>query len=160
MIQEWKLNLDTASYLKNIDKRIKTSIKEKGFDRHDGQECWPESIIEDMKWFPFQGIMLNAADNIECPEEQLKILLKVFSMFKINIICDETIYNENVLETVGIICINYGEKIGCLLDSHNIEYFITPFSTNMMFQHIDLFYIIKYKNSYILFSTELSFLDT
>ena len=81
-------------------------------------------------------------------------------MFKINIICDETIYNEKFPETVGIMCINYGKKFGCLLDSHNIEYFITPFSTNMMFQHIDLFYIIKYKNSYILFSTELSFLDT
>ena len=56
-----------------------------------------------MKWFNFQGIMLYAADNVEFPVEHLKPLLKIFSMFKINIIYDETIDNEDVPEAVGII---------------------------------------------------------
>ena len=59
-------------------------------------------IIEDMKWFPFQGIILHAEDNIECPEEHLKLLLKLFSMFKIKMIYDEKIDNEDVPESVGI----------------------------------------------------------
>ena len=66
-----------------------------------------------MKWFPFQGIMLHSADNIQCPEEHLKSLLKVFSMFNINIIYDETIDKEDVPEAVGIIFINCGKSIGC-----------------------------------------------
>ena len=43
-------------------------------------------FIEDIEWFPFQGIMLNAADNIECPAEYLIFLFKTFSIFKISII--------------------------------------------------------------------------
>ena len=44
-----------------------------------------------MKWLPFQGIMLHTADNIECPEEHLKFLLKVLSILKISIIHNDTI---------------------------------------------------------------------
>ena len=66
-----------------------------------------------MKWLPFHGIMLHSVDNIECPAEHLKYSLKVFSMFNIKIIYDETIDNEDVLEAVGIICINCGKIIGC-----------------------------------------------
>ena len=68
-----------------------------------------------MKWFPFRGIIFHAADNIECPAEYLKSLLKVFSMFKIKIIYDETIYNKDVPEAVGIMFINCVKVIGCLL---------------------------------------------
>ena len=39
--------------------------------------------------------------------------------------------------------INCGKSIGCLLDNQKIEDFITPFATNMVFQHIGLFWIIK-----------------
>ena len=66
-----------------------------------------------MKWFNFQGIMLYAADNVEFPVERLKPFLKIFSMFKINILYDEIIDNEDVPEAVGIICINCGKIIGC-----------------------------------------------
>ena len=59
-----------------------------------------------MQWFNFQGIMLHAEDNIECTEEHLKSLLKVFSMFNINIIYYETIDDKDVPEGFGIICIN------------------------------------------------------
>ena len=53
--------------------------------------------------------MFHASDNIECPAENLKLLLKLLSMFKICIIYDETIDNEYVSEAVGIICIKYGK---------------------------------------------------
>ena len=62
---------------------------------------------------PFQGIILHAADNIERPSEHLKLLLKLFAMFKIRIIYDNTIGNEDVPEAVGIMCINCGNNIGC-----------------------------------------------
>ena len=86
--------------------------------------------------------MLHAADNIECPEEHLKSLLKVFLMFKINIIYDETIDNEDVPEDVVIMCINCGKSVGCLLCNQKIENFITPFVINMVFQNIGLFCVI------------------
>ena len=62
-------------------------------------------IIEDMKWFSFRGIMLHSADNIECPEENLKFLLKLLSMFKIRIIYNKTIDNKVVPKAVGIMYI-------------------------------------------------------
>ena len=46
-----------------------------------------------MELFPFQGIILHAADNIYCSAEHLKLLLKLLSMFKIRIIYHETIDN-------------------------------------------------------------------
>ena len=64
-----------------------------------------------MKWFPFQGIMLHATDNIECPAEHLIYLLKLFSMFKIRIIYDDTIDNKDVPEAVGIMCLNCGKTL-------------------------------------------------
>ena len=114
---------------------------------HDSQELLPKNIIEDMKWFLLRGIMLHAADNIECPEDHLKLLLKVFSMFKIMVIYDETIYiyNKDVPESVGIMCINCGKIIGCSLYNQNMEKLITPFVTNMAFQNIGLFCIIRSK---------------
>ena len=59
-----------------------------------------------MKQFTFQGIMLHAADNIECPADHLKSFLKLFSMLNMNIIYDETIDNKYVPEDVVIMCIN------------------------------------------------------
>ena len=92
-----------------------------------------------MKWFPFKSIMWYESDNIECPADNLNSLLKLFSMFNIKIIYDETINNKYVPEDVGIMCINFGKSISCFLDNQNIEDFITPFVTNMLFQHIGLF---------------------
>ena len=64
-------------------------------------------------------------------------------MFKIRIIYDETIDKEDVPEAVGILCINRRKYIGCSLDNQKIEKFITPFVTNMVFQHIGLFWSFK-----------------
>ena len=74
-----------------------------------------------MKQFPFRGIMLHAEDNIECTEEHLKSLLKVFSLFNIRIAYNQIIDNEDVSEAVGIMCINCGEIIGCQLHNQKIE---------------------------------------
>ena len=84
-IQEWKLNPDIAVYLQKIDKREILLPKETGINRRDSQRFLPKNILKDMKWFPFQGVMLHVAYNIECPVEHLNFLLKVFSIFKIRI---------------------------------------------------------------------------
>ena len=65
-------------------------------------------MIEDMKWLPFNGIMLHAVDNIECTAYNLKLLLKAFSIFKIRIGYNETIDTKDVLEPVRIMCISCG----------------------------------------------------
>ena len=64
-------------------------------------------------------------------------------MFNVRIIYDEAIDNEYFPESVGIICINCGNIIGCYLANKNMEDFITPFVTNMVFQKIGLFWIIR-----------------
>ena len=101
-IQEWKLNLETSAYLRKLDK--KNPLKKKNWPYR--QEFPPKLIIEDMKWFPLQGNMLHASDNIEFPAENLELFLKVISMFNIRIIYDETIDKEDVQESFGILYIN------------------------------------------------------
>ena len=64
-------------------------------------------------------------------------------MLNIRIIYDETIDNKDVPEAVGIMYTNCEKNIGFLLDNQNIENFITPFVTNMVFQNIGLFWIIQ-----------------
>ena len=71
-------------------------------------------------------------------------------MFKIKIIYDENIDNKYVPEDVGIMCINRGKNIGCSLDNKKIEDCINPFVTNLVFQYIGLFWIIKSNKNYML----------
>ena len=87
--------------------------------------------------------MFHTENNIETPAGNFQSLLKLFSIFKINIWYDETIVEENVTDTVGIMCINSGKIIGCLLDNQPMEDFINPFVTNVMFQHFSLSLIIQ-----------------
>ena len=96
-----------------------------------------------MQWFPFQDIMLYTADNIKSPAENLKSLVKSFSMFKIRISYDEIIVHKYVLNAVGIMYINFGKSICFLLDNKTIEKFITTFVTNMVFHNVGLFWIIQ-----------------
>ena len=106
--------------------------------KHSGR-----NIFEDMQWFPLQGIMLHTENNINIPEQNLQSLLNLFSMFKFRIWYDETIVKENSPNDVGILCINCGKTIVCLLDNKTIEDFITIFVTNIVFHHISLFWIIQ-----------------
>ena len=53
--------------------------------------------------------MLHIAENIQCPAEYLKYLLKLFSMLNISITYDDTIDNKNVPKDVGIMYINCGK---------------------------------------------------
>ena len=39
--------------------------------RHNSKTYWPKNIIEDIQWFPFQGIMLHTVDNSKIPEYHL-----------------------------------------------------------------------------------------
>ena len=87
--------------------------------------------------------MYHVADNIEFPEDNFKLLLKLFSMFNIRIIYDDTIDNEDVPEAVGIMYINCGNIIGGSLENKKIEKIINPFVTNMVLQYIGLFCIIQ-----------------
>ena len=75
MIQEQKLNLDSVAYKKNYAKEILTS-KNREIDSHNSIELRRRSIIEDMQWFYFHGIMLHTEDNIKRPAELLQSLLK------------------------------------------------------------------------------------
>ena len=64
-----------------------------------------------MYWFPFQSIMLYAADKIKCTEYHLQSFLKLFSMFKIMIFYDDTVGIQDVPEFFGIMCINCGQLL-------------------------------------------------
>ena len=66
-------------------------------------------------------------------------------MFKIMIIHDETIDNEDITEAFRIMCISCGKIIALSLENQELENFITPFVTNMVFQNIVLFWIIQFK---------------
>ena len=64
-----------------------------------------------MKWFPFQGVILHAADNIERPADHLKLLIKLLSIFNIRIIYDDTTNKKDVPEDARIMCINCGKVL-------------------------------------------------
>ena len=98
--------------------------------------------MECIQWFPFHSIMLHAENYINRPEENLQLFLKALLMFKIMIWYDETIVHEDALDAVGIMYINCGNTIGCLLDNQPIKYLITPFE-KMVFQHAGLSWIIQ-----------------
>ena len=74
-------------------------------------------MMEDMQWFYLQSIMVHRGNNTNIPNEHLHYLLKVFSILKIRIWYDETIVNGNAPDSFGIMCINNGKTIDCLLDN-------------------------------------------
>ena len=84
-------------------------------------------------WFPFQGIIFHTADKFKPQPDHLQSLLKIFSMFKIKICWDDTTGLEAYTEAVGIMYINCGKSIVCLLENKTIEKLITTFVTNMVF---------------------------
>ena len=73
-----------------------------------------------MKWFPFRTIMLHTENYINSPEEHFQSLFKLFSMFKLMIWYYETISTKLFPDHVGIMCINCGKTIGCLLYNQTI----------------------------------------
>ena len=96
-----------------------------------------------MQWFPSQGIMFHAADNIKCLEDNFQSLLKLLSMFKINVWYDDTIGNKDLPKAVGIMYTDFGKIIGCLLYNQAIENSKTTFVTNMVFHNVGLSWIIR-----------------
>ena len=51
-----------------MDSKERLPPKKKEIDCHNSIELCPKIINEDMKWFPFQGIMLHTTDEIKIPE--------------------------------------------------------------------------------------------
>ena len=74
--------------------------------------------------------MCHTENHILSMIEDLKSLLKVFSMFKIRIWYDDTLVTKNVQ------CAPFVKTIGFSLDNFSIENFITTFVTNMVFQNV------------------------
>ena len=87
--------------------------------------------------------MLHTADKINRQEEYFQSKLKLFSMFKIRVLYDETIGIGDVPESVVIMCINPGKFIGCSFDNQMLKDFIVPFVLNMVLQNVGLSCIIK-----------------
>ena len=56
IIQEWRLNIDAAEYVKHTTLTlVPSTIKQ--INRIDNFEHWPASIKTTIEWFPFLGIM-------------------------------------------------------------------------------------------------------
>ena len=64
-------------------------------------------------------------------------------MFKINIWYDYTIATKNIPYYIGIKYSNFRRTIVLLLKNQTIENFITQFVTNMVLQHVGLYWIIQ-----------------
>ena len=85
--------------------------KKKEIDFQISIELCPNSIIEEIQWFSFQGIMLHKADNIKSSEEHLQLLLRIFSILRIRIWYDESIGYKYVTEAIVRMCINCGKVL-------------------------------------------------
>ena len=70
-IKEWKLNLNTSEYKKKLDSYERILSERKDIDNQNSIELFPKSIIEDMQWYNFWGIMLHIADKIKSTAENL-----------------------------------------------------------------------------------------
>ena len=58
LLQEWKLNLDTAEYKKNMKANMYKPYEKNKIHRVDSDEHWPTSIKETIQWFPFLNIIV------------------------------------------------------------------------------------------------------
>ena len=82
LIEEFKQNLDSASY-KKFKPRFKATIKEEINDRNDKIDYRPTRIKEGINWLSLSDIMEFTADSIENEKIILPLLLKMFSMIHI-----------------------------------------------------------------------------
>ena len=81
LLQEWKLNLDNASYERNIDANMyKPSEK---IDRHDTDLYWPTTIKDTIQWVNFLTIMEHTANILNPKQGIITLLLKVYFMFEL-----------------------------------------------------------------------------
>ena len=61
MLQEWKLNLDTTEYEKNIGANMYKPYEKKKIYRVDNGEYWQTSIKETILCFTFLTVMEHTA---------------------------------------------------------------------------------------------------
>ena len=62
LLQEWKLNLDSAEYERNIDANMSKPSDKKQVDRHDSDLYWTTSIKYTIQWFTFLTIIEHTAN--------------------------------------------------------------------------------------------------
>ena len=119
IIQERKLNIDSAEYEKNMTLTHVPSTKKY---RKDEFKHWPKSIKSTMQCFTSS-------------------LLKMFSMLEIRLSVGD-IY----LDSVSLKCINCKRETG-LKTKYSLEEFydkiITPFVMNSMLHHVGMSWIIS-----------------
>ena len=95
---------------------------------------WPYSIHDDIKWFPFQSVMMHKENIMKIPTELLRSVLKVFSMLNMRVCYEKNTINKQVPDTLGIKCINCGKLVGCTLHNQQLEDFVTVFVTVWYFR--------------------------
>ena len=98
--------------------------------------------------------MMHVENTMKEPSEIIQHLLKLFDMFNIRILYDK----YNVPDSLGIKCIYCNKVPVYLLYNKIVKYAITFFVTNMVFQHVGIYWIIKSKEklTFILSTTVLT----
>ena len=101
--------------------------------------------------------MMHAENNKKGYSDLLPSLLKPFSMFKMSIWYERNNVQKIFPDDLGIKCIKCDKVIGCILNNWPIGDFISVFVTNVVFHHVGLSWITKFKSasSLILRSTVL-----
>ena len=83
-LQEWKLNIDTEEYEKNMRFNIYKPSEKKKIYRVDNHKNWTASIKETIQWFPFLTIMEHTANKTQDDKGLISSLLKMSSMLEIH----------------------------------------------------------------------------
>ena len=65
LLQEWKLNIDAAEYVRNIYANLYKASEKNKFNCIDSDDYCPTSLKDKIQWFPFLIIMEHTANITE-----------------------------------------------------------------------------------------------
>ena len=82
--------------------------------------------------------MEKTANNIENKITLLPLLLKVFAMVKMRLWYANKTFEENVMDNIGIRCINCGKTTDLSVKNTNYKDMVTKFVWNSVLHHVDL----------------------
>ena len=85
LLQEWKINLDTAEYEKNMKANMYKPSEKNKFNSVDSDEHWPTSVKMKIQWFPFPDIIEHTANKMKENNGLVSSLLKMFAKFEIRL---------------------------------------------------------------------------
>ena len=89
LIQEWKLNIDSAAYENKIDANMYKPSAKKKIYRHGSNSYWPTSVKDTINWFPFITIIEHTSNILKPNKGLIPSLLKLFSMFHLRLFFDK-----------------------------------------------------------------------